>query len=259
MLIPSSLRRGGNTKTTTIGTFSRAVFGSLLRSIVSDFSATADPPATLEDENNLDEAREQASAIARRLDLGSWEASHRKLSEELSQTLWEGERALERQIESLELNFERMIYRELKLTAVHVPTHASRDTTNALSLTNVLKEAHKSFRLGLPLATIALCRTACEIVIRDYYKIDSPEGRFLRRFKNAEQDPAASRHGADKDFTKWVQFAADATHAMTPELRYGTQPNLLPLPTDIATIERVAFHLIKRLLSLVEGIPAGSP
>jgi hypothetical protein len=206
----------------------------------------------------IGEAKEETNAISLRLEVGSWKRRHEGLDEEDAQQLWEGERALDRLIKSLDLDFCKMIYREKKLSVAHIPTHSSEDSAEPVALTNVLREAHRAYRLGLPLATIALCRTTSEIVIRDHYRIGDSSTKFRNRFKLAETDPTAKVKGAGGELTNLVDFGSDILHGRSIAERYLQYLNVEALPTDIDIIERVAFLWLEKLTKLIAGIPKRS-
>ncbi len=220
--------------------------------VVSDAPRAPEVSEEIIYENDLYEAREQSDAIRLRLELGTWEKNYEFLEEELSNTLWEGEIALSRQINGLGLDFEKLIFRELRLRAVHVPTHSSKDATDALSLVSFLEEAHRAFRLGLPLATIGMCRAVSDILIRDHYGFAPDEKVIKKRFELAKADPIASQKGADTELHALFDYGSEVLHG---RFERAKEKLLLINISEAATLEEVALHWLKKLVKLVEGVP----
>jgi hypothetical protein len=135
---------------------------------------------------------------------------------------------------------------------VHVPTHASKDATDPLSLVSFLQEAHRAFRLGLPLATIGICRSVSEMLLRDYYEISPEIYGVTKRFELAKEHPIASQKGADSELKALAQYGSEILHRR-PE-RARTHLSEISMP-ELATLEEVALHWLKKLVNLVEGIP----
>jgi hypothetical protein len=219
--------------------------------ILSDAPRAPEVSEEVDHENDLHEAREQGNAIRLRLELGSWERN-RGLTEELSDKLYNGEKALARQIKSLDLDFEKLIFRENQLRTVHVPTHSSKDATDPLSLVSFLQEAHRAFRLGLNLAAIGICRSVSEVLLRDHYEIAPDSKEFTKRFRLATADPMASQKGADGELTALVRYGSEILHGRRTEaIKHLPMINI----PETATLEEVAFHWLKKLVKIVEGIP----
>ena len=220
--------------------------------ILSDTPRAPEVPEEVDHENDLHEAREQGEAIQLRLELGLWERNRDHLTEELSDKLYIGQKALARQIESLDLDFEKLIFRENQLRTVHVPTHLSKDATDPLSLVSFLEEAHRAFRLGLTLATIGICRSVSEVLLRDHYRIAPGSEEITNRFRQATADPIASQNGADDGLTALFLYGSEILHGRR-ELAIKRLPKI-NVP-ETATLEEVALHWLKKLVKIVEGVP----
>jgi hypothetical protein len=220
--------------------------------ILSDAPRAPEVSEEVDYENDLHEAREQGDAIRLRLELGSWERN-RDLTGELSDKLYNGEKALARQIESLDPDFEKLIFRENRLRTVHVPTHSSKDATNPLSLVSFLQEAHRAFRLGLTLATIGMCRAISDIIIRDHYGV-APDRKttIKRRFELATADSVAGLKGIDTELHALFNFGSEVLHGRPDGAREMLPHINVPVT---ATLEQVALHWLKKLVKIVEGVP----
>lgn len=220
--------------------------------ILSDAPKTPEVSDKVNYENDLHEAREKSDAIRLRLELGSWERNNAHLTEELSDQLHEGQKVLKSLIEGLGLDFEKMIFRELQLRTVHVPTHSSKDASDPLSLFSFLQEAHRAFRLGLKLATIGMCRAISDIVIRDHYGVAPEEKVIKKRFELAKTDPIANRRGIDTELHALFDYGSEVLHGRPDRAKEKLLQINVP---ETATLEEVALHWLKKLVSLIEGIP----
>jgi hypothetical protein len=220
--------------------------------ILSDAPRAPEVSEEVAHENDLHEAREQSDGIRLRLELGSWERNNAHLTEELSDQLYKGEHDLNRQIISLGLDFEKLIFRELQLRTVHVPTHSSKDATDPLSLVSFLQEAHRAFRLGLTLATIGMCRAISDILIRDHYRIAPDEKVIKRRFELAKADSIASQKGIDTELHALFDYGSEVLHGRPGRARDKLLEINIP---ETATLEEVALHWLKKLVKIVEGVP----
>ena len=204
------------------------------------------------------EVKEEYDAIQLRLELGSWErVSASTVDEEVSDKVYEGERALDKILTSIGLlNLPNALYRQRMLSAVHIPTHVSAgNMDHAIALVEALKEAHRVFILGAPLAAIALCRTVSEIIIRDHYRIGDESTGFTERFDKARKDPIASRKGADEDLVQLVKYASNILHGRKTDERISTEQGIEVMPSDLETINRVAFRWLEKLVKLIEATP----
>jgi hypothetical protein len=137
-----------------------------------------------------------------------------------------------------------------------IPTHASGEKSeHAITLSQALNEAHRVFILGAPLAAIALCRTVSEIVIRDHYKIGDENSKFTQRFRNATADIVVKAKGADEELVQLIKYASNIMHGLTADEHVSEKFGIEVLPSDLATINRVAFRWLEKLVKLIEATP----
>ena len=225
---------------------------SEVKELVDDDEHPPPDPDSVVKEEAMDESR----TIETRLELGSYDRLNPGIDEEVAQEVYEGERALERLFSSIGLSIAGAIYRQKKLPAIHIPTHISSSYGQGeISLANVVREAMRAFVVGMPLAALALCRTASELVIREHYKIgDSKSLGFTARFGQAMNDREANLAGADQQLIRLVKYASEILHG-----RWDGHPpideNVKSLPTNVAIINRVVLLWLRKLVHLIEGTP----
>jgi hypothetical protein len=202
------------------------------------------------------EVQQEVEALKLRIEVGSLERLKTK-RDEVRDKVADGEAVLHRLFRSLNFDFFGCIYRQKQLKVIHVPQHISGAIDDTLlTITNVLKEAHRAFILGLPLATIALCRTASEMVLRDYYKIGDPTSQeLLDRFRKAQRHPVARRKGADEELLALVIYGSEMLHGRPMGSKMGKHLQIDPLAPTTDTINRVAFRWLEKLVRLIEGTP----
>jgi hypothetical protein len=203
----------------------------------------------LEDELKY-EVQQEVKAMELRIEMGSFERLKTK-REEIRDVVAEGEAILHRLFRSLNFDFFGCLYRQKQLKVIYVPPHISEATDGMLlTITNVLQQGHRAFILGLPLATIALCRTASEIILRDHYKIGDPGSRdLLDRFRKAAKDPTAYRKGADQELVALVAWGSAILHGRIEQLELERSV------FDQSSMSRISLHWLEKLAKLVESAP----
>jgi len=237
----------------------KLTWDDLFREIgITESSESTSKPTEFDPDANLrEEAKAEAQAIQLHLEFGSYEHLSEFIDEDVSQGVFDGERALRRLFSSLGLNLAGSIYRQRKLSPVHIPLHAaSEKSERKLTLSRALQEAHRAFILGAPLAAIALCRTVSEVLIRDHYKIGDPTSNDLTpRFRNAQKDPTAKLKGADEQLVALIKYASDILHGRWDGNRWPDELEIEALPSDLAIIDRVVMLWLEKLQKLIEGMP----
>lgn len=95
-----------------------------------------------------------------------------------------------------------------------------------------------------------------EIIIRDHYKIVKQSDRDVaQRFGEAKRDSIARNKGADDELVALVKYASEIMHGRTVNDSISKELGIVALPSDLGTINRIAFMWLEKLVKLVEATP----